>query len=153
MTLDQLTADNFQPLADRVIIRKDDYEQERDIYRDDGTSVQLVTTHKPDAKRRFTGTVIAHGPGPVSQKGILIPSQLRTGMRVLWQKARGAGSSFELDAHDVKGYCVCHEGDIIAEIEDEPSDKRIGAVMAILGDLCDADTMQAVEDMIRKAAA
>ena len=121
-----MTIDNLRPIFDRVIIRRDDF--------DNVSESGIVKTYHPEAKRVFTGTVVAVGPGDVNHRGVFIKTTLRPGQRVLWQKY--AGADFEMNHSGLGKNCVqCREVDVIAEIVEESTDSREKAAAALLRDI------------------
>lgn len=118
-----MNLDHLQPIHDRVLIRRDDYA--------DVSPAGVIKTHSPKAKRVFTGTVVACGPGHVTEKGVLIPMELRPGMRVLWEKY--AGADFEMtQAELARDYVHCREHEVIALVVDETLPGRVEAVSVLL---------------------
>lgn len=93
----------IKPLADRVLLEpvSDKEEKIGNIYIPD------TAKEKPQE-----GTVIAVGPGKVSEDGKEIPMQVKTGDKVLFGKYSGTEIK-----ESGKDYLIVRESDILAIIE------------------------------------
>lgn len=94
---------NYKPMQNRVIIKR---LVEKNTT-DGGIYIPGTVLEKPDS-----GTVIAVGPGKITDKGVLIPMEVEPFNIVLF--AKGAGSEVKLDGED---YLVMREDDIIGVVE------------------------------------
>jgi chaperonin GroES len=93
---------NFEPLADRVIVKP--------IEREEVTKGGIVL---PDTakERPQEGEVIAIGLGRLSEDGKRIPVELRKGERVIF--AKYAGTELKYDDEE---YLILRESDILAKV-------------------------------------
>ncbi len=94
----------LQPLADRVVIERDDADE-----RTEG-GLYLPDKAKEKVNR---GRVIAVGPGKLDDAGKRVPLSVQAGDHVLMNKY--GGEEFKVD--DVE-YALVREDDILAVIED-----------------------------------
>ena len=92
-----------QPLADRVVVEPlEETEEMRG-----GLYIPDTAKEKPQQ-----GTVIAVGPGRVSDEGERIPVELKEGQRVLYGKY--SGTEVTIDGQDL---LIIKEGDVLAIID------------------------------------
>jgi chaperonin GroES len=92
-----------QPLADRVVVEPlEETEEMRG-----GLYIPDTAKEKPQQ-----GTVIAVGPGRVSDEGERIPVELEEGQRILYGKY--SGTEVNIDGHDL---LIIKESDVLAIID------------------------------------
>ncbi len=92
-----------QPLADRVVVEPlEETEEMRG-----GLYIPDTAKEKPQQ-----GTVIAVGPGRVSDEGERIPVELEEGQRILYGKY--SGTEVNIDGHDLR---IIKESDVLAIID------------------------------------
>jgi len=95
--------DKIQPLADRVVVQAlEETEQMRG-----GLYIPDTAKEKPQQ-----GTIIAVGPGKLSDEGARIAPDVKVGQRVLYGKYSGTEVSV-----DGKEYLILRESDILAVIK------------------------------------
>ena len=92
----------FKPLADRVILEQESPETT--------TASGIVLPDSAQEKPQI-GTVIAVGPGKVSEEGKAIPMNVKEGQKVVFAKYGGT-ELIEPDSN--KTYMVVKESDLIA---------------------------------------
>lgn len=94
--------DKIQPLADRVVVKAlEETEQMRG-----GLYIPDTAKEKPQQ-----GTIIAVGPGKLSDEGARIEPDVKVGQRVLYGKYSGTEVSV-----DGEEYLILRESDILAVI-------------------------------------
>jgi chaperonin GroES len=94
--------DKIQPLADRVVVQAlEETEQMRG-----GLYIPDTAKEKPQQ-----GTIIAVGPGKLSEEGTRIEPDVKVGQRVLYGKYSGTEVSV-----DGEEYLILRESDILAVI-------------------------------------
>ncbi len=94
--------DKIQPLADRVVVQAlEETEQMRG-----GLYIPDTAKEKPQQ-----GTIIAVGPGKLSDEGTRIEPDVKVGQRVLYGKYSGTEVSV-----DGEEYLILRESDILAVI-------------------------------------
>jgi chaperonin GroES len=94
--------DKIQPLADRVVVKAlEETEQMRG-----GLYIPDTAKEKPQQ-----GTIIAVGPGKLSDEGTRIEPDVKAGQRVLYGKYSGTEVSV-----DGEEYLILRESDILAVI-------------------------------------
>ncbi len=89
---------NFKPMGDCILVEQD---QEKDGL--------IVLVQKAKLAQ---GTVVAVGPGKISQKGILLPMQVKVGEKVCFGEHIG-----QKTVVDDKEFLVMHEPDIAGVID------------------------------------
>ncbi len=90
----------IQPMADRVVVEAlEETEEMRG-----GLYIPDTAKEKPQQ-----GTVIAVGPGRISDEGERLPMEVTAGDRVLYGKY--AGTEVTVDGHE---YLIIKEGDVLA---------------------------------------
>jgi chaperonin GroES len=95
--------DKIQPLADRVVVQAlEETEQMRG-----GLYIPDTAKEKPQQ-----GTIIAVGPGKLSEEGTRIEPDVKVGQRVLYGKYSGTEVSV-----DGEEYLILRESDILAVIK------------------------------------
>jgi chaperonin GroES len=93
----------IQPLADRVVVKAlEETEQMRG-----GLYIPDTAKEKPQQ-----GEIIAVGPGKMTDEGKRVPSELKTGDRVLYGKYSGT----EVTVGDEQ-YLILRESDVLAVIK------------------------------------
>ena len=96
-------ADKIQPLADRVVVQAlEEAEQMRG-----GLYIPDTAKEKPSQ-----GTVVAVGPGKLSDEGVRIEMDVKAGDKVLYGKY--SGTDVTLDGQE---YLILREGDILAVVK------------------------------------
>ena len=96
----------LNPLADRVLIKKDKREEK--------TPGGIIIPETADDKRAaLMGTVVATGPGRLLDNGQRLEPRVKTGDKVLYGKY--AGTSLMIDGEQL---VVVREGDIFGCVED-----------------------------------
>ena len=94
--------DKIQPLADRVVVQAlEETEQMRG-----GLHIPDTAKEKPQQ-----GTIIAVGPGKLSEEGTRIEPDVKVGQRVLYGKY--SGTDVTVDGEE---YLILRESDILAII-------------------------------------
>ncbi len=93
---------NLKPLADRVIVKPMEAEEQTK----GGIILPDTAKEKP-----VEGTVVAAGPGRISDDGKLIEMQIKKGDKVLYGKY--SGSEVTVEGED---YLIMRESDIFAII-------------------------------------
>jgi chaperonin GroES len=94
---------NFKPIRDRIIIRL----LEAETATKSGIIIPDAAQEKPSQ-----GKVVAAGPGRVTEDGTLIPTEVKTGDRVLFSKY--AGTAIKVDSEE---YHILNEDDVLAIVE------------------------------------
>lgn len=95
--------DKIQPLADRVVVQAlEETEQMRG-----GLYIPDTAKEKPQQ-----GTIIAVGPGKLSEEGTRIAPDVKVGQRVLYGKY--SGTEVNVDNEE---YLILRESDILAVIK------------------------------------
>ncbi len=97
----------FRPLHDRIVLRR----IEEDSRTKGGIIIPDTAQEKP-----MQGEVIAVGPGGRDDSGKLIPTDLKSGDRVLFGK--WSGTEVKLDGEEL---LIMKESDILGVIEDTVS--------------------------------
>ena len=93
---------NLKPLTDRVIVKP----MKQDEKTKGGIIVPDTAKEKP-----VEGTVIAVGPGKVSEDGKLVKMEVKEGDKILYGKY--SGTEVTVEGED---YLIMHESDIFAII-------------------------------------
>jgi len=101
---------NFQPLADRLLVRRI---EEQETIRG-GIIIPDTAKEKPSQ-----GEVIAVGPGGRDEAGKLIPIDVREGDRVLFGK--WSGTEVKIDGQEL---LIMKETDIMGIIDERASKKK-----------------------------
>lgn len=95
--------DKIQPLADRVVVQAlEETEQMRG-----GLYIPDTAKEKPQQ-----GTIVAVGPGKLSEEGTRITPDVKVGQRVLYGKY--SGTEVNVDNEE---YLILRESDILAVIK------------------------------------
>ena len=96
-------ADKIQPLADRVVVQAlEEAEEMRG-----GLYIPDTAKEKPSQ-----GTVVAVGPGKVSDEGVRVEMDVKVGDKVLYGKY--SGTDVTLDGTE---YLILRESDILAIVK------------------------------------
>jgi chaperonin GroES len=93
----------LKPIRDRVVIRL----VEAETATKSGIIIPDAAVEKPDQ-----GEVLATGEGRVTEDGVVIPLEVKTGDRVLFSKH--AGQAVKVDGNE---YRILKEDDIMAIVE------------------------------------
>ena len=101
---------HFRPLHDRVVVRRIDADQKTA----GGIIIPDTVQEKPQE-----GQVVSVGPGARNDRGDLVPTQLKTGDRVLF--AKWSGTEVKIDGEDL---LIMKESDVLGVIEDIGSLKK-----------------------------
>jgi len=94
---------HFRPLHDRVVVRRIDAEEKTA----GGIIIPDTVQEKPQE-----GEVVSVGPGARSERGELVPTQLKAGDRVLFGK--WSGTEVKIEGQDL---LIMKESDILGVIE------------------------------------
>ena len=94
---------HFRPLHDRVVVRRIDADEKTA----GGIIIPDTAKEKPQE-----GEVVAVGPGGRTEKGELVPLELKAGDRILFGK--WSGTEVKIDGEDL---LIMKEGDILGVIE------------------------------------
>ena len=98
------TKNTIQPLADRVLVRREDAPDEKSP-----SGIIIPDTAKKEKSK--IGTVIAVGPGKMSEEGMLVPMSVNIGAKVIFN----SGWDNEVDTGDDESeYFLVKESDILA---------------------------------------
>ena len=97
------TATQLRPLGDRVVIKPTPREEMTK------TGIVLPDTAKEKPQE---GTIIAAGPGKLSEEGAREPMDVAVGDKVLY--AKYAGTEFKVDGDE---YLIVSQKDILAVVE------------------------------------
>jgi chaperonin GroES len=92
----------IKPLADRVVVKPSEAEEKTS----GGIILPDTAKEKPQE-----GTVIAVGPGKVSDNGTIVPMEVKIGDKVLYGKYSGTEVTIKGDEH-----LIMRESDILAVI-------------------------------------
>jgi chaperonin GroES len=93
----------LKPIRDRVVIRL----IEAETATKSGIIIPDAAVEKPDQ-----GEILATGEGRVTEDGVVIPLEVKTGDRVLFSK--NAGQAVKVDGNE---YRILREEDIMAIVE------------------------------------
>ena len=94
---------NLKPIHDRIVIQLVEAETQTKA----GIFIPDVAVEKPSQ-----GDVVAAGPGRTTQDGILIPSEVKVGDRVLFGKH--AATPIKIEGEE---YHILREDDVMAIVE------------------------------------
>lgn len=94
---------NLKPIHDRIVIQLVEAETQTKA----GIFIPDVAVEKPSQ-----GDVVAAGPGRTTQDGVLIPSEVKVGDRVLFGKH--AATPIKIES---KEYHILREDDVMAIVE------------------------------------
>jgi chaperonin GroES len=93
----------LKPIRDRVVIRL----VEAETATKSGIIIPDAAVEKPDQ-----GEILATGEGRITEDGVVIPLEVKTGDRVLFSK--NAGQAVKVDGNE---YRILKEDDIMAIVE------------------------------------
>ena len=93
----------LKPIRDRVVIRL----IEAETATKSGIIIPDAAVEKPDQ-----GEILATGEGRITEDGVVIPLEVKTGDRVLFSK--NAGQAVKVDGNE---YRILKEDDIMAIVE------------------------------------
>ena len=99
----------FRPLHDRVVIRR--------LEGDDRTKGGIIIPDTAKEKPQ-EGEVVAVGPGARDEKGTFVPTELKTGDRVLFGK--WSGSEVKIDGEEL---LIMKEADVMGVLEGTQADR------------------------------
>lgn len=94
-----------QPLSDRVLVRREDMP-------DKTSAAGIVLPDSAQKEKSKMGTVLAVGPGRMSESGDLIPTSVPVGAKVIFN----SGWDNEVSMEDDQEYFLVRESDILAII-------------------------------------
>lgn len=94
---------NFQPLKDRVLVRRVDSEEKTA----GGIIIPDTVKEKP-----VEGEVLAVGPGARDEKGAIVPMDLKVGDRILF--AKWGGNEIKLNGEDL---LILKESDVLGIVQ------------------------------------
>ena len=94
------------PLADRVLVKRVDAPAEK-------SPSGLIMPETVTKEKSKIGSVIAVGPGRLSEEGETIPTTVKVGAKVVFN----AGWDNEIDLGDDEDYFLVKESDILAIIK------------------------------------
>ena len=97
---------NLQPLADRVLVRREDTPDEKSPF-------GIIIPDSAKKEKSKIGTIIAVGPGRYGDEGDLIPMTVKVGAKVIFN----SGWDNEVDLGGGEEYFLVREGDILAVIK------------------------------------
>lgn len=97
---------NIQPVADRVLVRREDAPDEKSP-----SGIIIPDTAKKEKSK--LGVVIAVGPGRFGEDGDLIPMTVKVGAKVIFN----SGWDNEVDMGGDEEYFLVKESDILAVIK------------------------------------
>lgn len=101
------SSSKIQPLADRCLIRREDVIAEKSP-----SGIIIPDTAKQEKSK--IGTVIAIGPGRMSDDGKIVATSVKVGVKVIFN----SGWDNEVDTGDEKNeYFLVKESDILAVIK------------------------------------
>ncbi len=100
----------FRPLHDRVVVRR----LEEDTKTAGGIIIPDTAKEKP-----MEGEVLAVGPGARSEKGEIVPLDVKAGDRVLFGK--WSGTEVKLDGEEI---LIMKESDIMGVIQSAKSSRK-----------------------------
>ena len=100
----------FRPLHDRVVIRRLEGEEKTK----GGIIIPDTVKEKPQE-----GEVVAVGPGARDEKGVLVPSELKPGERVLFGK--WSGTEVKIDGQEL---LIMKESDVLGVLEGAAARRR-----------------------------
>ncbi len=103
----------FRPLHDRVVIRRID-----EVAKTAGGIIIPDTAQEKPAE----GEVMTIGPGKRNERGMLVPPDLKTGDRILFDK--WSGSEVKVNGQDL---LIMTESDVMGVIEGAPGGKKKAA--------------------------
>lgn len=97
---------SISPLADRILVRREDAAAEKSP-----SGIIIPDTAKKEKSK--IGTVIAIGPGRISDEGKLVPTSVKVGVKVVFN----SGWDNEVDMGDDEEFFLVKESDILAVIK------------------------------------
>jgi chaperonin GroES len=97
---------NIKPLGDRVLVRREEMPDKKSV-----SGIIIPDTAQKEKSK--IGTVIAVGPGRVSDEGKLIPMDIEVGTKVIFN----AGWDNEISIGDDEEYFLVNESDIRAMVK------------------------------------
>lgn len=97
---------NVKPLADRVLVQREDTASDR-------SPSGIIIPDTATKEKSKVGVVVATGPGRYSDDGKLIPTTVKVGSKVIFN----AGWDNEVNLGDEEEYFLVKESDILAIIK------------------------------------
>ncbi len=98
---------NVQPLSDRVLVKREEKELEK-------SASGIIIPDTAQKEKSKVGTVVAAGPGRVSDEGRLVATTIKIGTKVVFN----AGWDNEVDMGEKdEEYFLVKESDILAIIK------------------------------------
>lgn len=95
-----------EPLGDRVLVKRADAPDKK-------SAAGIIIPDTAQKEKSKLGTVVAVGPGRVSDTGVLIKTTVTKGAQVVFN----AGWDNEVDLGDDEEYFLVRESDILAVIK------------------------------------
>lgn len=100
------SSSGVQPLGDRVLVRREDMPDKK-------SAAGIVLPDSAQKEKSKMGTVLAVGPGRMSDEGRLIPTAVKVGSKVIFN----SGWDNEVSMDDDREYFLVRESDILAVIK------------------------------------
>ncbi|MBI4088235.1 co-chaperone GroES [Candidatus Kaiserbacteria bacterium] len=100
------SSSKIQPLADRVLVRREDAAAE-----ESPSGIIIPDTAKKEKSK--IGTIISVGTGRISDEGKLVPMSLKVGVKVIFN----SGWDNEVDMGGDEEFFLVKESDILAVIK------------------------------------
>lgn len=97
---------SIQPLADRVLVKRLDANEEK-------SPSGIIIPDTAQKEKSKTGLIVAVGPGRFGDEGDLIPTSVKVGVKVIFN----AGWDNEVDMGNDGEYFLVKESDILAVIK------------------------------------
>jgi chaperonin GroES len=98
---------SIQPLADRVLVKREDMPEKKSV-------AGIILPDTANKEKSKLGSVIAAGPGRISDEGRLIPMSVKVGAKVVfnagWDNEVAMGT-------DDEEYFLVKESDILAIVK------------------------------------
>lgn len=96
----------IQPLGDRVLVKREEATDEK-------TAGGIIIPDSAKKEKSKVGTIVATGPGRMTDDGKLIPIMLKPGMKVIFN----SGWDNEVKLGDDREHFLVRESDILAVIK------------------------------------
>lgn len=98
---------SIKPLGDRVLVKREEAETSK-------SAAGIIIPDTAQKEKSKKGTIIAVGPGRITDEGTLVASSVRVGSTVLFNS--GWDNEVELSGEDAE-YFLVKESDILAVLE------------------------------------
>lgn len=96
----------IKPLADRVLVRREEAPEKKSL-------AGIIIPDTASKEKSKIGTVVAVGPGRVSDEGTIVPMSVMVGAKVIFN----AGWDNEVSIGDDEEYFLVKESDILATMK------------------------------------